>query len=88
MRKIAIVICLVSMAFAACGKDDNPAIDATPKATAIDIDAKEYAFGAETSAVVDSLAEITIKNTGAELHQAALLKLADGKTIADVLAFF
>ncbi len=75
MRKIAVVVCLLSLAFAACGKDDDPTIDATPEATDITVTAKElpvrlYGFGNEASVVVDGLAEITIKNEGAEPHQA------------------
>lgn len=88
MRKIAIVVCLVSLAFSACGKNDTPTVDATPKPTDITVVAKEYAFSAEASAVVDSLANVTIKNEGKEPHQAVLIKLAEGKTIDDAKAFF
>ena len=56
-----------------------------PRSTSI---AKEFAFASDATTVVDRLAEITIKNEGAESHNAALLKLADGKTVGDVQAFF
>ena len=88
MRKIAVVVCLVTLALSACGKDDSPTIDAGPRASSISITAKEYSFTAETSVVVDGLANITLKNEGAEPHNAGLLRVADGKTVADVTAFF
>ncbi len=92
MRKIAVVVCLMSLAFAACGRNDRPVVDATPEPTTINVEAAEdtggtYKFGVDATAVVDSLASIVVKNTGAEPHQAALLKVADGKTIDDLVAF-
>ncbi len=94
MRKIAVVVCLLSLAFAACGKDDSPTIDdALPKPTAIAVSPVEnsgtYGFNVPASVTVDSLAAITLDNSeGKEPHQAALLKLADGKTVEDAKAFF
>ena len=92
MRKIAVVVCLLSLAFAACGKNDNPSVDATAKATNITVTASDssgvYHFSHDASAVVDGLANITIKNQGTEPHEAVLFKLGDGKTIDDAKAFF
>lgn len=91
MRKVAIAVCLMSLAFAACGKSDSPTVDAVPKPATINVEATDdngtYKFGVDTSATVDSLASIVVKNTGKEPHQAALLKVADGKTLDDVKAF-
>jgi hypothetical protein len=88
MRKIAIAVCLVAVLFAACGKDDDPAVDSgTPAATKINVTTKDYAFAsAPTTVAVDSLATLTVKNEGTEDHEAAILKIADGKTIDDVKA--
>lgn len=93
MRKIVMAVCLLSLVFAACGKDDNPAVDdATPEPTEIKVVPVEnngsYAFNVPTAVTVDSLAAITLDNSdAAEPHQAALLKIADGKTVEDVKAF-
>lgn len=95
MRKIAMAMCLLSLVFAACGSDDSPTIDddALPKPAAIAITPVEnngtYGFNAPTSVTVDNLAEITLDNSEAkEAHQAALIKLVDGKTADDAKAFF
>ncbi|MEY2398340.1 MAG: hypothetical protein QOJ00_1514 [Actinomycetota bacterium] len=91
MRKIAVVVCLLSLAFAACGKDDSPTVDATPKPTVINVEATDsngtYKFGVDATAEVDNLASIVVKNTGQQPHQAALIKIADGKTLDDAKAF-
>jgi uncharacterized cupredoxin-like copper-binding protein len=82
----------MSLAFAACGKNDSPAVDAVPKPSTINVEATDdngtYKFGVDAAATVDSLASIVVKNSGKEPHQAALLKIADGKTVQDALAFF
>ncbi len=91
MRKIVVVVCLMSLAFAACGKDDSPTVDAAPKPTVINVEATDsngtYKFGVDASATVDNLASIVVKNTGQEPHQGSLLKVADEKTLDDVKAF-
>ncbi len=87
MRKIAAAVCLVAVLFGGCSNDDDPAIDATTKPTAIDITAKDYAFAsAPTTVAVEGLAKLTVKNEGAEGHEAALIKIVDGKTRDDVKA--
>ncbi|MDP1795527.1 MAG: hypothetical protein Q8K63_15425 [Acidimicrobiales bacterium] len=93
MRKIAAVVCLLSLAFAACGKDDDPAVDnAIPDPTKLTITSVEnngtYGFNVPTTITVDSVAAITLDNsTAKEPHQAAMLKVSDGKTLDDVKAF-
>ena len=94
MRKIAVAICMLGFLFAACGKDDSPTIDdALPKPTALTVAPVEnggtYGFNVPANVAVDNLAAITLDNSqGKEPHQAALIKLADGKTIDDAKAFF
>lgn len=94
MRKIAVALCLLGVTFSACGKDDSPTIDdALPKPTAITVTPVEangtYGFNAPNAVTVDNLAAITFDNSaGKEAHQAALIKLADGKTVDDAKAFF
>lgn len=90
MRKIAVVVCLLSLAFAGCNRGDSPVVEAETKPTSIKITATEaggtYGFESPDTATVDTLAEIDFNNPGAEGHQAALLKIADGKTLDDVKA--
>ena len=90
MRKIVVVVCLLSMAFAACGKDDSPAIDDAPKATSLKVEAKEggdgtYGFNAPDTIDVPALAAIEFNNPGKEEHQAAMIKLAEGTTLDQAL---
>lgn len=89
MRKIAIAVCMVAVLFAACGKNDNPSVDsATPAPADITVTTKDFAFAdAPTTVAVDHLAKLTVKNEGTEPHEAAILQLATGKTLADVTAF-
>ena len=89
MRKVAIALFMLAALFSACGKNDNPSVDsATPAATSIDVTTKDFQFAdAPTTVAVDSLAKLTIKNEGTEPHEAAIIKLGDGKTVADVGAF-
>ena len=87
MRKVVMAVCLMAAVFAACGNDDNPSIDATTATTKIDVTAKDFAYPTAPDTVnVDSLATLTVKNEGTEAHEAALLKIADGKTLDDVKA--
>jgi hypothetical protein len=89
MRKIAVAVCLVAVLFGACGKSDNPSVPATPSAAKIDVTTKDFAFAtAPTTVAVENLATLTVKNEGTEDHEAAILKIADGKTVNDVKAFF
>jgi uncharacterized cupredoxin-like copper-binding protein len=80
---------MVAVLFGACGKNDNPSVDnSTPAATNIDVTTKDFQFAdAPTTVAVDSLAKLTIKNEGTEAHEAAIIKLSDGKTLQDVSAF-
>ncbi len=87
MRKIAVAVCLLALLFGACGNDDDPSIEATDEPTAINVTTKDYAFApAPTTVNVDRLATLTVTNEGTEGHEAALIKLADGKTLDDVRA--
>ena len=89
MRKLAIALLMVAALFGACGKNDNPSLDnATPAAASINVTAKDFAFAdAPATVAVDSLAKLTVKNEGTEPHEAATLKIVDGKTVDDVKAF-
>lgn len=93
-RNLALVVCLISLVFAACGRDDSPTVEAEAKPTPIKLQSVEnagaYAFNLDgvSSYTVDSLASIELDNRDAkEAHQAAMVRLADGKTVDDVKAF-
>lgn len=89
MRRIAVVVCVGAVLFAACGKDDDPAIDSTPKPTEVTVTATDFAFSdAPTSIDVQGLITLTLKNDGAEDHEAAVVKIVEGKTVEDLKGFF
>src|SRR3954451_21866230 len=90
MRKIAVAVAMVAVLFGACGKNDNPSVDnaGAPAAASINVTTKDFQFADFPATVaVDNLAKLTIKNEGTENHEAAILKLGDGKTIQDAHAF-
>jgi hypothetical protein len=90
MRRIAVAVVMVAVLFGACGKNDNPSVDnaGPPPATNINVTAKDFQFSDFPPTVaVDNLAKLTIKNEGTQDHESAILKLADGKTVADVQTF-
>ncbi|MEY2474279.1 MAG: hypothetical protein QOK28_3608 [Actinomycetota bacterium] len=89
MRKVAIALLMLAALLGACGKNDNPSIDSqTPAAASINVTTKDFQFAdAPTTVTVDNLAKLTIKNEGTEPHEAAIIKLTDGKTVDDVKTF-
>ena len=89
MRRLAIAVAVIAVLFGACGKDDNPAVDSSqPTPTDINVTTKDFQFADAPSSInVENLAKLTLKNEGTEPHEAAILQLATGKTIADVSAF-
>lgn len=82
MRRLMIAV-LVLFAFTACG-DDDPAAATT---TAVAVVSTEYAFEVPETVALEGLAKISFSNQGKEAHQATLLKIADGKSLADVTSF-
>jgi hypothetical protein len=89
MRRIAVAVAVVTVLFGACGKNDNPSVDsAGPPATNLTVTTKDFQFAdAPTTVTVDSLAKLTVKNEGTEPHEAAIIKLLDGKTLTDAQTF-
>lgn len=77
---------MVAVSFAACS-DDDPVVDATPEPTELSVTAADWQFpGAPTTVDVEGLVTLTVKNDGTEPHEAALIKIEQGKTIDDVRA--
>src|SRR5687768_6025370 len=98
MRRIgAVVLGLVLLAgcTAACGSDDDEegtaagtTVDAGEVATGpVTVKGSEYAFEAPAK-IEGGKVQLTIDNTGKEEHQAIAVKLAPGKSVTDLTAFF
>lgn len=72
-------ICLVIVA-TACAQDEGP--DATSGASVLSITERDYSF--DVSGEVDAgTLSIRVANRGQELHEIAMAKLVDGKTVQD-----
>ena len=95
MRRLSIFLALfVLLLTGACGSDDNSSDDAGSGADSttteaakseiheVEVEAKEYSY-AMPKEITGGLVQFTMKNTGKELHIAALEKIKDGKTFAD-----
>ena len=94
MRRLTLFLALFVLVLSgACGSDgdnSNNADDSGTTTTAaakseiheVEVEAKEYSFGLP-SEVPSGTVEFTMKNTGKELHIAALEKIKDGKTFSD-----
>ncbi len=103
MKKFLWLASLVGLlAFGACGDDDDPpaatgddaadsADDGATKGKSeiheVSFSATEYAYGLAKE-IKSGTTEFTMKNDGKELHIAALAKVSDGKTFADVTKSF
>jgi hypothetical protein len=96
MRRTMLFAALIGLLlFGACGggdDGDSSAGDDTTESTEqdaaepevhkVEIEAKEYSYSMPKT-VTGGMVEFTLKNTGKELHIAALAKIDDGKTFAD-----
>jgi hypothetical protein len=94
VRRPSLFLALIALVLlGACGSDNKSDDDAggdasTTTAAAksevheVSIEAKEYSFGLPKE-VLSGTVEFTLKNTGKELHIAALERIKDGKTFAD-----
>lgn len=93
MRKFTALLAAALLVFggAGCGDDDDDTTTAgdTPAkgATQLDVTATDYSF-AVPATFQGGVVEMNYKNDGKEPHFAAFAKPADGKSIADVKAFF
>jgi uncharacterized cupredoxin-like copper-binding protein len=77
----AVVLLTVLLALAACGGDDGN--EAADNAGAIEVKGAEYAF-VMPEQVEGSVVSLEISNIGKELHEYALGRLEQGKTLEDV----
>jgi len=76
--------CLLSGGFVACAACAKPASQAAGP-NVVTITATDYAFGAPDT-IPAGLTTLRLVNQGKELHHASLVRLGDGKTIADFQA--
>ena len=96
-RPVALVcaaVVLLGFGGAACGDDDEPSAGGTTtqveggtgtedvEANTLSIDMRDYSYSI-SGQLTAGTANVALTNSGAELHMAGLMKLADGKTQAD-----
>jgi hypothetical protein len=88
------ILATAVIAVTACGGDKpkTGAVDATPPATAVaaapapmTITAKNYSYEAPDT-VAAGMVTIRLVNEGADLHHATIIRLTDGRTLADLAA--
>ncbi|HEX5004327.1 MAG TPA: hypothetical protein VFV65_03380 [Gemmatimonadales bacterium] len=77
---------LVPAAFAAlaCARDQPAAVPVGGGPQEVEIIATEYGYQLPSTPVHAGLTTITLVNAGHELHHMQLVRLADGKTVADL----
>lgn len=99
-RLVLLAMALLGLGSAGCSKDDGAGTEATTTTTtvaastdtgtdaaarAVSIDMQDYAYRI-TGAAKAGTTTVSLKNSGTELHMAALGLLKEGKTIDDVKA--
>ena len=80
MRSVVLIsiVLLAMSALAACGEEEP---------TVLNNSGTEFAFGAPQT-VEAGAATVNFSNTGAQNHEAILVRLEQGKTLPDLLAAF
>lgn len=85
------VALLVVLGMAACGNDDDessqPATTRQAQARPVTITAREYVFDVPAS-ITGGVVALEFANRGNEAHFAGIVRVADGRTVDDVRAFF
>src|SRR5947209_15669206 len=76
--------CLLAAGFVACAACAGPASQAVGP-NVVTITATDYAFGVPDT-IPAGLTTLCLVNQGKELHHASLVRLGDGKTVADFQA--
>src|SRR3989441_10733374 len=76
--------CLLAAGFVACAACARPASQAAGP-NVVTITASDYAFGAPDT-IPAGLTTFRLVNQGKELHHASLVRLGDGKSVADFQA--
>lgn len=76
----------VALLALACAKEPAPADSAAAAAPQqVTITATDYGFQLPASPIAAGVTTMTLVNTGKELHQVTLIRLTDGKTVADLM---
>jgi hypothetical protein len=89
-RAALAVILLLSVSLVACGKSKaksssstSTTASASAAASELTVTGKEYEFDGAANTVQAGLVKLSFQNAGTQDHQMQLLRLKDGKTIAD-----
>ena len=84
MRSIHLVP--VALLALACAKEPAPADTAAAAAPQqVTITATDFGFQLPTTPIVAGVTAMTLVNTGKELHQVTLIRITEGKTVADLM---
>lgn len=78
---------LLSLALVAlaCAKEPAPADTAAAAPQQVTITATDFGFQLPAAPIVAGLTTMTLVNTGKELHQVTLIRITEGKTLADLM---
>jgi len=71
---------------AACAKEAAPPAPPAAAPQQVTITANDFGYVLPSTPITAGVTTITLANSGKELHQAQLYRLADGKTVADFTA--
>lgn len=76
---------LLGLGAVACAKEPAPAITIAAAPQEVAITATDFGYVLPTAPIHAGLTTVTLVNQGAEVHHATLIRLEDGKTVADYL---
>lgn len=77
---------LIAVLALACARDPAPADSAAAAPQQVTITASDYAFQPPSTPIMAGLTSMTLVNTGTEVHHVQLIRITDGKTLADLTA--
>jgi uncharacterized cupredoxin-like copper-binding protein len=89
MRRKALfaAVIVAALGFSACGNDQTPTVSRPPAANKLGVDLSEYKFLLSGS-LKSGAGALNFRNSGKELHFAAVSRLDAGKTQADVAKIY
>ena len=76
----------IALVALACAKEPAPSQAPAAAPQQVTITATDFGFQLPTAPLVAGLTTMTLVNTGKELHQVTLIRITEGKTVADLTA--